>query len=152
MMYQEVRDMEVPTFGSPEPGILYRPRRAAYAVIRDGNGAIGVVCTSAGCWLPGGGALDGETPEETIIREVREELGRDMTGIERIGEAVQYFHARSDGTHYRMHAVFFRAALSGGPGGEAEHEVLWIDPNAPDLLFFHACHDWAASLEAGGGA
>jgi hypothetical protein len=47
------------------------------------------------------------------------------------------------GVHYRMHATFFRAALSGGPYGEAGHELLWLAPDARKRIFFHACHDRA---------
>lgn len=41
----------------------------------------------AGWWeVPGGGVLSGEEPADTIVREVREEVGLDVAGL--VGEAV----------------------------------------------------------------
>ncbi len=132
-----------PTFGASLAGVEYEKRPAAYAVIRDGAGAVAAVRGPAGYWLPGGGALPGETPEETVTREVREELGRGVRLLGRIAEAVQFFFAADAGRHYEMRAVFFRAELEDGPPGPAEYEVCWLDTSGPGPLFFHACHDWA---------
>jgi len=65
------------TFGVPLPGITYKPRPAAYALIFSREAAIATVEGKGGYFLPGGGSLPGEAPEETIQREVREELARD---------------------------------------------------------------------------
>jgi 8-oxo-dGTP pyrophosphatase MutT (NUDIX family) len=75
-------------FGSPVGGVTYEKRIAAYAVIRNPAGAVAAVQTPAGYWLPGGGTRPGETPEETVVREVREEFGHALRLIGTIGEAV----------------------------------------------------------------
>jgi 8-oxo-dGTP pyrophosphatase MutT (NUDIX family) len=77
-----------PIFGSPVGGVTYEKRIAAYAVIRNPAGAVAAVQTLAGYWLPGGGTRPGETPEETVVREVREEFGHALRLIGTIGEAV----------------------------------------------------------------
>lgn len=133
----------IPTFGAPVAGVTYEQRLAAYAVIRNGAGAIAAVHVPAGYWLPGGGALPGETPEETVVREVREELGCTLHLVNKIGEAVQYFFAATGSRYYAMQAVFFRAELAAGTLGPAEYEVCWLDVSHPAPMFFHACHDWA---------
>ncbi|HEY7493091.1 MAG TPA: NUDIX domain-containing protein [Candidatus Tectomicrobia bacterium] len=135
--------MPTPTFGAPIAGVRYEQHHAAYAVIRNNTGAVAAVRAPAGYWLPGGGSLPGETPEETVIREVREELGGTLHLINKIGVAVQYFFAATEGRYYAMQAVFFRAALADGSCGPAEYEVCWLDISRPAPLFFHACHDWA---------
>jgi 8-oxo-dGTP diphosphatase len=132
-----------PTFGSPVGGVTYEKRLAAYAVIRNHAGAVAAVHTPAGYWLPGGGTLPGETPEETVVREVREELGHALRLVGKIGEAVQYFFAVADGRYYAMRAVFFQAELVEVPLGPGEYEVCWLDASHSAPLFFHACHDWA---------
>ena len=67
-------------FGSKEPHVQYAERRAAYVVIADGE-KVATVNPRREYFLPGGGSLSGETPEETIAREVREELAR---GVRRL--------------------------------------------------------------------
>jgi hypothetical protein len=89
----------ISTFGVPVAGIPYEQRCAAYAVIRNREGAVAAVHVPAGYWLPGGGRLVGETPEETVVREVREELGGTLCLVHKIGEALQYFFAASEGRY-----------------------------------------------------
>ena len=141
--HDDLTGSHAPTFGSLVAGVAYEKRLAAYAVIRNRTGTVAAVRAPAGYWLPGGGALPGETPEETVIREVREELGRELRLINKVGEAVQYFFAVADGKYYEMRAVFFRAELAEVPLGLGEYEVCWLDASHPVPLFFHACHDWA---------
>ena len=100
--------------GSQSLGVTYEQRGAAYAVIRNSVGAVAAVRVPAGYWLPGGGMLPGETPEETVVREVREELGGTLHPVSKIGEAAQYFFAATEGRYYVMQAVFYRAKLTEG--------------------------------------
>ena len=130
-------------FGAIIEGATYGPRPAAYAVIKTTDGAVAVVKTRRGCFLPGGGSLPGETPEETVRREVREELARDVRLIREIARAVQYF--RADDQHYRMEAVFFAAEFIGEPTGAGEHELHWLNVSETAHAFFHQCHAWAVN-------
>jgi 8-oxo-dGTP diphosphatase len=132
-------------FGSPPTGVVCQKRPAAYAVIAGADGRIAVVRGRTGYWLPGGGALPGEPPEETVTREVREELGHDVRLVGKIGEAVQYFYANDDQCWYEMKAVFFRAGIVGEALGAAEYELHWLDAGSTKESFYHACHAWAVS-------
>jgi 8-oxo-dGTP pyrophosphatase MutT (NUDIX family) len=135
---------EPQSFGHFDPSLRYEERRAAYAVIIAGSEVVGAI-KGAGdkYWLPGGGSLSGEAAEETIIREVREELGRGVRLIEEIGNATQYFYAVAEDRNYKMEAAFFRAELIGAPSGPGEHELHWLPLGSMSNLFFHQCHAWA---------
>ena len=64
---------ETLVFGSPVQNIHYAERQAAYVVIiKEGQAA--VVKSRQKVFLPGGGSLPGETPEDTVVREVLEEV------------------------------------------------------------------------------
>src|SRR5262245_17613821 len=97
---------ETATFGVPLEGVSYADRSAAYAVVAGANGTVAAVrSTSDKFFLPGGGCLPGEAFEETVRREVREELARSVRLVRRIGTATQYFYAADDDRHYRMSAL-----------------------------------------------
>jgi 8-oxo-dGTP pyrophosphatase MutT (NUDIX family) len=140
-------------FGSRLEGARYAERRAAYAVVSGENGTVAAVRGASGLvWLPGGGSLPGESPEETLVREVREELARGVRLIRRIGEATRFFYAADEDCHYEMPAVFFLAGFPDEPSGQGEHELLWLPLADAKGAFFHECHAWAAQQGLGTGA
>ena len=132
----------IATFGSVTAEVTYTPRRAAYAVIKDGAGRVAAVGADGCYFLPGGGALPDETPAATILREVREELARPARLVRKLGQAIQYFSA--DGIHYRMEATFYVAEFAGEATGDGEHQLYWLEPRTAETAFFHQSHAWAA--------
>jgi len=133
----------VSSFGRFDPNVSYKERRAAYAVIFSENGRISAVKGSEKYFLPGGGLNEGESAEEGVVREIREELARGARLICEIGRAIQYFYAPSDNCHYKMLAVFFLAELAEELPTTAEHSLEWISPANVDDLLCHQCHAWA---------
>ena len=135
---------EALVFGSQEAHVQYAERRAAYVVIINEDGKVALVEGQQNYFLPGGGALPGEVPEETIAREVREELGRRVRLTRKIGAATQYFYSAADERHYQMRAVFFAGEFTDEPRvGACEHELLWLPLTEAEQVCFHACHAWA---------
>lgn len=140
-------------FGSPLPEVEYTERRAAYVVIINNDGKVAMVKGArrtngrASAFLPGGGSLPGEAPEDTVTREVREELARNVRLTGKVGEVVQYFYANSDNRHYKMQAVLFvgefadEASVARSASGE--HELYWLTVTEAEEACFHACHAWA---------
>lgn len=88
--------------------------------------------------------LVGETPEQTIAREVLEELGRQVKLHHELGQAIQFFYAGDEECWYKMAACFFAAELQGEADGHGEYEIQWVDPILKRSDFFHECHVWAA--------
>jgi 8-oxo-dGTP diphosphatase len=139
-------------FGKPPPGVVCRDRKAAYAVFNGLDRQVAVIRVNVRgrdeFWLPGGGMLEDESPEQTIIREVREELGRLITVRRKIGQAIQFFYADDEAVWYKMEAYFFAAELEGTTGDQPEYDLQWVDPVSGKSAFFHECHVWAAFAAA----
>jgi 8-oxo-dGTP pyrophosphatase MutT (NUDIX family) len=132
------------TFGPRLEGVSYADRPAAYVVVAGANETVAVVKgTSGKFFLPGGGSLPGETAEETVRREVREELARSVRLVRTIGAATQYFYAAGDDRYYKMVAVFFLAEFTDDSTGTGEHDLLWLPTAEAEKAFFHQSHAWA---------
>lgn len=134
------------TFGSPAPGVRHAERRAAYVVIFGDDATVATVASRQKQFLPGGGSLAGEAPEQTVAREVREELSRGVRLTGRLGEVVQYFYSDADARHYKMLATFFTGEFTDDArGGAGEHELRWLPSDDAGRAFFHECHAWAVA-------
>jgi 8-oxo-dGTP diphosphatase len=134
-----------PAFGTRVPGARYEPRPAAYGVVRDARGRIAVVASDGKCFLPGGGCRSGESPQQALRREVREECGCGASIQAQLGRAVQYFTAGT--RHLELRGTFFEAAFDDSPEpGTGEHELRWYDRRDAERLLFHESHVWAVGL------
>jgi 8-oxo-dGTP diphosphatase len=75
----------------------------------------------AGCWeFPGGKVDEGETLEQALCREIREELN---TGITTLTGIFQTSHAYAERI-VELH--FFRGTLTGPPEAALGQELRWI--------------------------
>ncbi len=122
---------------SGDAGVANAPRRlnVAAAVVWDGarilmtqrlpGGALGSM------WeFPGGKLEPGETPEQAVVREVREELGVEAQVIERLHvEQHEYPGGPS------VEITFLRCTLAEAPltAGDGVHAWRWIEPRGIDL-------------------
>lgn len=139
-----------PEFGVRLANEVYRPRPASYAVCLrrvDSVDMIAAVKVPQGLFLPGGGADDGEAPEEALRREVLEECGRSITLLARLGVAVEYVHAPGEGC-FAKECTFFLVQLSDTRlcDPEADHELIWIPLPKAIAQLTHQSQAWAVSL------
>jgi 8-oxo-dGTP diphosphatase len=70
-------------------------------------------------WLPGGGIDFGEAPEDTLIREFREETGLEVNNPQLIG-VTSDVRRRDNGDKIHTVRIIFSVDLA---GGELHHEV-----------------------------
>jgi 8-oxo-dGTP pyrophosphatase MutT (NUDIX family) len=145
--FMQSRDTSILIFGVPDESIAYQARPASYVVITDHQGRVAAVKGKTHYFLPGGGAIDQETPEQTVRREVMEELSREVHIIGQIGKAIQYFNA--DGRHYRMEAVYFAGEFGSESIAKGEHELCWLEVEQIEERFFHKSHVWAVRQASG---
>ena len=97
-----------------------------------------------GSWvLPKGTPGEGETLEETALREVREETGLDVRILQPLGDMTYSFAATGERVHKVVH--FFLMEPTGGDPSlhDAEYdEVRWVAvPEARRMLTFDTYRD-----------
>ena len=101
---------------------------SAAACIRDEEGRILLVRRSDGdnLWsFPGGGMELGERAAETVVREVREEIGLEVEPVALIGvySSPEYIFAYPNGDRVQPVIIFFECR---GVGGELEPDMQEI--------------------------
>jgi 8-oxo-dGTP diphosphatase len=111
----------VPIFGARLSGVTYRHRPSAYAVIRNDVGQIALARSPLDCLLPGGGMDPGETAEETIQREGREECGFILRPIELLGKATEFCYSAGENEYFEKDSTFFSAETS-----VSRQKLRWI--------------------------
>jgi len=132
-----------PTFGVRSGGCPYVIRPCAYALVQDGEGRIALVRTPAGWFLPGGGIDKGETPEEAIEREVREECGLLVKGGGIVTAATEIVYSETEKTCFEKQSLFITATLVGMTAPlESDHELFWMDPSQAMEKLSHESHRW----------
>jgi 8-oxo-dGTP diphosphatase len=136
--------LSLPTFGTRLPGVSYRRRPSAYAVIRNEKNEIALARTPQACFLPGGGIDPGETPEQTIEREGREECGFILQPGAFLGKAIEYCYSDEEAEYFEKHSTFFAADIVGfGASSEPDHETVWLHPDKAIQTLSHGSHRWA---------
>jgi 8-oxo-dGTP pyrophosphatase MutT (NUDIX family) len=76
-------------------------------------------------YLPGGKPEPGETEEEALVREVREELGLGLTDLRPAFTVEAPAHGLAAETELTMHCFHARAAGDPRPAGEIA-ELAWL--------------------------
>lgn len=129
-------------FGKQMP-LDYLTRPGAYLIaFRDD--CIAVIQTPKGYFLPGGGIEPGETDEETLLRECREETGFHVRIEAFVCSAESYdlhpvigpFHPVQ--RYYR--GKFLHPVL---PPQEPEHKLCWLPWAQLRGKLFHPMQNWA---------
>jgi 8-oxo-dGTP diphosphatase len=120
-------------------GVLLRDGRVLAARRGPGTGA------RAGLWeFPGGKVEPGETPEQALVRELREELSVEVTVDERLAESLHDYDDLS------LRLVAYLAHITKGEPQAGEHDALrWLKPDElPSLAWAPADVPFLPVIEA----
>lgn len=135
-------------FGEKKEGVRYLTRCGVY-LVSVCNQKVALVKTPLGYFLPGGGTEATESHSETLIRELLEETGCQITIGPYLGSAESYT------THYRhgpFHPVqYYYAGMIGSmvrPAIEKDHALVWLSVDEALEQMFVPSQAWAVSLAA----
>ena len=114
-------------FGDVVPGLTYIDRPGVYALVTREDLLL-VVETPVGYFLPGGGTDAGESPEDALHRELREEAGLVVEGVAEVGTARQYVVDSATGIGYNKIETYFRVAavVEHSQPAEPDHAARWV--------------------------
>ena len=136
---------DAPRFGraSPDRATVIRP--SAYALLFDAEGRIALVDTPQGLLLLGGGIDDGESPEQTVVREAREEVGLTLGVGAWRRRAVETIWSPRELKQFEKRSVFVDATIAGPSVApiETDHFLRWLDPGEAMNRLWHESHRWA---------
>jgi len=120
-------------------------RKAVRAVIIDNNNNTPILKVKGGEYfkIPGGTIEVGESEDEALVREIKEEAGCEAEIIEKIGEFE--FEGKESGRIY--HSVCYLAKLIGEKGdaafddweSERDFTLIWL-PLSKAIETFQSCH------------
>ncbi len=102
-------------------GVLFRPADGGYevAVIRLSGGKVTA--------LPKGLVDRGESPEETALREVREETGMEGELVAPLGYIRYYYYSKEEDTRYFKLVHFYLLRYRGGSERDHDWEVEGVE-------------------------
>lgn len=136
---------DMPTFGQKVVGQQYHLRPGAYALIFQAPDLVALIQVGRRFFLPGGGAEPGETPVETVRREVLEECGHEILIRAQIGLAVDYIFAQNEAKYYEIQSVFLEATLGEllRTPQEEDHDLVWHQVSEAQALLSRPSQKWA---------
>ncbi|MDP6514780.1 MAG: NUDIX domain-containing protein [SAR202 cluster bacterium] len=135
---------DAPIFGNRLPNVHHVRRAGVYALITNPDAELALVENRGIFFLPGGGSWSGESLEETLAREVREELAWEVSVDSRLGAAIQYLVA-DGGIQYELRPTYLLGTRIGRFNITPEHSPSWRPLNQAVRLLHRPCDAWAVS-------
>jgi 8-oxo-dGTP diphosphatase len=141
---------DCPVFGTRIEGYPYIVRPSAYALVRNADGDLALIQTPRGYYLPGGGVEAGETPDEAIEREAKEEGGLILKPRASLGKAIEIVYSAEESACFEKQCVFMEAELIGRVlASEPDHQLVWVVLEDAARMLSNQSHRWALQRYAG---
>ncbi len=123
--------------------LFFNPGTAVAALIKNPKGELLVVTRAhdpkKGAWdLPGGFVDPGETAEQALVREIREELGATLENLSYLFSSANASYPYK-GITYQTTDLAFEATIARPEtirAADDVHETLWIAPENMDIAQF----------------
>ncbi len=132
-------------FGEKVSGAEYKELPCARGIVRNEQGQFAFVDVKGQYFLVGGGIEAGETPEQAVVREFREEIGAEISIGKKVGEAADYVFGRREQAYFRKVNTFFEVKIIGEikGGTEADHRLVWETIEEVESKILQKSQIWA---------
>jgi 8-oxo-dGTP diphosphatase len=133
------------SFGEKIDGVAYKDLPCARGIFQNEKGEFGFVNVNGQYFLVGGGIEEGETPEQAVVREFREEIGAEIKIIRKIGEAEDYLFGKKEEAYFRKIQTFFVVEIIGDIKGgiEDNHKLVWATIDSAETFILQKSQAWA---------
>jgi len=136
-------------FGVADPQVTYQHRHAVFGLLLQDGLMASVRVTRDHPYhdLPGGAVEAGESEEQALIREFREETGLGIRPVEKLLEVGQFF-TKSDGVAVNnCGGIWWVEATDDSAVAkiEEDHELVWMAPDLALERLRHDAHAWAVA-------
>ena len=92
----------------------------------------------------------GETPEQTIVREGREECGFVLKPGALLGRALEICYSSEEKEYFEKDSFFFEAEVVAHVSPtELDHQLLWLNLEDASAILKHGSHRWALQKAIG---
>lgn len=137
--------MTPPTFGVIEAGRSYIERVGSYGFLLDDGKLLALIETPSGIFLPGGGSDPGESAEDTLKREVFEEIGLHVVRADFSSQAIQYHFSKHYQKYFKNVGSFFRMVVQSLEPVklQEEHRLRWRSLEDSAHLLTQEYQRWA---------
>ena len=135
---------DVPQFGIKSEE-TYKERSCVYGVVSNKMGSLLILRVGETYHLPGGGIDSGEDPAAAFIRETREEAGCEITDLQYLGKANQFFSHTKIGPLNKL-GVFYKGRMIKSDSllkVETDHEIFWVTRDESINLLTADFQKWA---------
>ena len=143
-MEKNILDTDEKILGRKFETVEYIERTAIYGIAVSHDKKVGVIKTSTGYFLPGGGIEKEESHKQCLKREFLEETGYEIDIKAYVGRASLYHISKTNNYIYGI-GYFYQVNLKDKRSYKFEQnsELLWVEPDECVKLLFLEHQAWA---------
>lgn len=140
-----------PLLHTEDQAIDYLPRPGAYAVIINSQKELLLIQEPTGWFLPGGGQDENETLDQTLIREIREELGVTAKAVSYLlaADDCRYSPIYKQQFHIQSHYFITEIPTDKSFVSEEQSEAVWVPLSQAATQITRYSDKWLCDLLLG---
>lgn len=135
-------------FGEQIVGQEYKERQGVYGIVFNELNQIGLIKTTRGHFLPGGGIENAENHVQCIQREFVEETGHCVEVGDYLGCGILYGLTPTTKIYIKIVGYFYIVKLTGEVREKVEedHEFIWLNSSDAEHSMLLENQSWAISV------